>query len=180
MKINDQGIRTAFAAISKDNRITRPDVEKLIKAAYDSARVTSTEKADLQRILAEKSDQFTAPAKAALENFLNTLRPDGTHPAMQAGFDLGNTDKPLKLKDPTIKSTWEAISANGRVTRPDLEKLIKVAYDSGRVTNTEKGDLQAILSRKGDLLTPAARTALESFLGGLRADGTHPDMKGVS
>lgn len=68
--------------MASDNRVTRPEVERVIKAAYDSAKVTATEKADLQRMLAQKGNAFTPAARTALESFINRLNPDGTHPDM--------------------------------------------------------------------------------------------------
>jgi predicted DNA-binding protein (MmcQ/YjbR family) len=178
MKINDSGIRNSWAGISSDNRVTRPEVEKLIGAAYDSARVTSTEKADLKRILAERGDTFTAPARAALEQFIDALRPDGTHPSRSIDLGDGASTAPLKLNDAGLRGLWAQVASDARVTRPEVEQIIRTAYDSARVTSTEKADLQRMLSEKGNPFTPAARAALENFLAGLNADGTHPDLVG--
>ncbi len=179
MKINDKGIKAAWELISKDNRITRPEAEKLLKSVQDSARPTATERADLVRILAEKGDQFTAPAKKALEDFIKTLSPTGFHtPIGSVDYENGGgNSKPFKLADKGIAAAWEQASKNGKVSRNGMEAIFKSAYDSARITATEKTDLQNILKHQAGNLTPAAKTALEQFLTGIKTDGTNPQFE---
>jgi hypothetical protein len=168
MKINDAGLRKTFAEVAKDGKITRPEVTKLINSAYDSARVTPTEKADLKRMLAVEGDLFTAPARAALENFIGTLRPDGTHPQMSIDYNSEYASVPIMLNDSGLRSVWDEVAKDGRVTQAEVEKLIHSAYDSEKITPTEKADLERMLLQMGSRFTPAARTALETFLHSLR------------
>ena len=71
-------IRRLKTAILADNKITKPEVDKLIKTAKDWFSVTAGEKEELKKLLTEHGDKFEPEAKKKLAKFLNVAIPDPT------------------------------------------------------------------------------------------------------
>ncbi len=66
------------------------------------------------------------------------------------------------------------ITNHGKLTADDANKLIQSAKDWGGVSNAEKAELKAVLTRYADKLDPAAKDTLEKYLGVSNGGGTPP------
>ncbi|MBN2358036.1 MAG: hypothetical protein JXR83_01195 [Deltaproteobacteria bacterium] len=74
------GIRRLKTAILADNKITRPEVDQIIKKAKDWFFVTAGEKEELKQLLAEHGDKFEPEARTKLAKFLKIALPEPTPP----------------------------------------------------------------------------------------------------
>lgn len=70
IRIADQGLRRASQALADAPRVTRSQVEQLIRTAQDGGRVSSAERKDLAAILGMLQDRMTADARQTLQQFL--------------------------------------------------------------------------------------------------------------
>lgn len=69
MRIDDAGLRSICRGLPKGSPVSFTDVNRLIRSAMDGKGLSTTEKADLQRILS--SNQVSGFGKTALEMYVN-------------------------------------------------------------------------------------------------------------
>ena len=74
-KIQNKGLRDAFATMLADNKVTKEEVQKLIDTASKDGLVSGREKTDLKAILKNVGDKFDADAKQKLGEFLGVAAP---------------------------------------------------------------------------------------------------------
>ena len=64
----------------------------------------------------------------------------------------------------SIRNTFKQISADGRVGKNDLKKLLESALDGKGVTKNEAAELVKIKEKHGDMFTKKAGEAFDAFL----------------
>jgi len=64
----------------------------------------------------------------------------------------------------SIRNTFKQISADGRVGKNDLKKLLESALDGKGVTKNEAAELVKIKEKHGDMFTKKAGEAFDTFL----------------
>jgi hypothetical protein len=90
-----------------NNRIDKKEVDGLIATAKTDGKISSTEKKELQNLLATKGDKFDADAKTALTAFLGTPATNPTGPTPPPPPPVANDPKVLTKHDGTL--TWNKI-----------------------------------------------------------------------
>lgn len=83
LRIDDHGLRQAFAQLYCDGHLSRLDVRHLINAASDRGGVSRTERRDLERLLRHPKVELSHEGRAALEAFLGHRPPATRNPPLE-------------------------------------------------------------------------------------------------
>ncbi len=76
----------------------------------------------------------------------------------------------------TLRRLETKALSDDKVTEAEATELIDSARDGGRITNDEKAEISAFLSRSSMLMAPAARTLLSEFVSGSRPPAPSGDV----
>lgn len=68
------------------------------------------------------------------------------------------------IRDKGLRTAFEGMLSDSRVTRAEVEKLLDSVKDGPGLSKTERADLERLLSRVGDSFEADARAALQAFL----------------
>lgn len=68
------------------------------------------------------------------------------------------------LRDKGLRTAFEGMLSDTRVTRAEVEKLLDAVKDGPGLSKTERADLEKLLTRVGDGFEADARAALQAFL----------------
>ena len=85
IRLDDRRLKRAAFTMMWDNRISKREVNRLIRSVERGDGMTPTARADLNRLLADVGDKFDADAKERLESYLGINAADAAPPAAGTG-----------------------------------------------------------------------------------------------
>jgi hypothetical protein len=157
VNLRDKGLRTTFAGMLNDNRITRAEVHKLIESAEDGPGLSQAERKDFERILGRVGDKFDPDAKAVLQKYLDT-----SDAAAALGLEVGilsrlagGVSDVAKLPETFLK---ELAERSAELTKPEDAFRLFAEY-GGRLKALAANLEPGVVDAAADKLLDAGRSS---------------------
>ncbi len=168
LNLQTGAIRDALRGMMGDFQIDANEASGLVQAALDEQNglgsLSDAQKNDLSTIVSSLRLTSTAKAllMAAIKDEPNIHPPE---PPIAPMYGVAVPSLSRQLKDKGLREAFEGMLQDFRIDKADAEALIKAANDGGRLSKTEKEDLQLILNDVAQFIDADAKAKLETYIG---------------
>lgn len=136
-------LKAAWNKVTADGKLTKADYEQLVKAASPNKKNSEFDDSELE-FLASVKDMFDQNKVEVLE--IN--KPASTQQPTEKTETKPTGNSVEDSVPSTLKSTWNKVTADGKLTRADYEQLVKAASPNKKNSEFDNSELEFLKAVK--------------------------------